>query len=617
MTNKEQKALDKVTRKFDDVEQKVSRLHKKFNELENLYFNYLFPSQKSAKSNAFSPLAFEMVEKSVSTIFANNPRGNYVGMEPGDERSAAILDSLVDYQWNRPGQNMLQKLQNMGRTSMIFGTAFGHIGWKYERKFIEAKKKHITTWDDWYFQDLNIYDCFPDMSAQSPEDMQFFMFDEYKTIDQLKAENTTYKGVKKWENLTELEDKLKADNNSYMSSNTSYRANASRRLGIKSNSNDVGSERIVVRHYFDNDEWITVVPDFGLVLSVKKNPCPEIGIPIVTLRDYDYPGQLYGRGEIEPVKSLIVATNQFLNMRLDNIKLNMAKPLITTPSNLKHQHTWKIQPGGVLIEEAAGALRTLEFPDTTGNTYVQIVNEFKDSIAKSLGSLDFLSRNESQGSRTATEIKAMAGEQNARMRYKEGNLDKMIKDIYIKALQLNQKYLSNERLIRIVGEDAIDTLKKYEGMSETESPTGIMGLEEPKLREVEGTDTAFLSVDPEDIAGMFDYKVEGGSTRALDISNEVQSYTTALNTLAQVKDVLEQQEGVRVAMKPVIEELMLKLGIKNLDRIFLSAEAETEEDNMLNQMNGQQAVGALPSGNPTGMPEPSQLPAMDGVQQVY
>jgi hypothetical protein len=596
MTNADQKAFSKVQKKYEASEDKVESLHRKFNRLEDLYFNHLRKSQKSAKSNAFTPLGFEVVERMVSTLFAADPRGNYVGLEPGDERAAAILDSLVDYQWNRPGQNMLRKLQDMGRTAGVFGTAFGFLGWKYERRFVENKKREdgekgdfVTTWDDWYLQPLNIYDCYPDMSASNPGDMEYFIFDEYKTIEQLEVENFKYRGQRKYENLNELKEAYNGDTSS--SSPNSYRQNAANRMGVKRDKTDGNTGRILIRNYFDKKEFVTVAPDFAITLSRKKNPVPEAGLPIVTLRDYDYPGLLYGRGEIEPVQSLIVAQNQFLNMALDNIKLSLQKPMVTTKDNLKHRHTWKWGQGAVFIEEKPGDLRTLEFPTGYVNVFNNISNDVKDTIAKSLGQLDFLSRNETAGSRTATEIKAMAGEQNARMRYKQRNIDMMLKDLYTKVLQYNQKFLSKDKLVRIVGQDAIDSLKMFDDMTGRTSPTGLS--EDGKLKEVEGTDFAFLQVDPEDIAGVFDYQVESGSTRAVDVNNEVQNYTMALNTLGGVSQALEAKEGVSINLRPIVEELMLKLDIKNLDRIFESVEAQNEELNILGTPNGREA-SAIP-----------------------
>jgi hypothetical protein len=608
-TKTDGKAFSKVQRKFEASEDKVESLHRKFNRLEDLYFNHLRRNQKSAKSNAFNPLAFEVVERMVSTLFAADPRGSYVGMEPGDERAAAILDSLVNYQWNKPGQDMLRKLQDMGRTAAVFGTAFGHISWRYERKFIESKKDFATTWDDWQFQPLNIYDCYPDMSATNPSDMAYFIFDEYKTIEQMELENAKYKGVRKYGDLEELKRLANSDTSS--GAPNAYRQNAGTRMGIKRFKQDGDTGRILIRNYFDNDEFITVAPDFGLVLSRKKNPVPEAGIPIVTLRDYDYPGLLYGRGEIEPVQSLIVALNQFLNMALDNVKLSLQKPLVTTKENLQHRHTWKYAQGAVFVEESPGSLRSLEFPTNYVNVWNNLSNDVKDTVAKSLGQLDFLSRNETAGSRTATEIKTMVGEQNARMRYKERNIDSMLKDLYTKILQYNQKFITNDKLVRIVGQDAIDTLRKFDGMDKKESPTGL--IEEGALTEVEGTDYGFLNVDPEDIAGVFDYQVETGSTKAIDTNNEVQNYTMALNTLGGVADVLEQKEGVAVNLQPIVEALMLKLDIKNLDRVFESLEAQQEED-LLNMANDGNPIPIERAAAQANIPQDPQLSGMGGIQ---
>lgn len=569
LSKEDRKAYEIVDTKFEKSYNLLFPLFKKFNELENLYWFYTPRSQKSYKSNVFDPMAFEQVEHTVSHLFANDPKGSYVPIEKGDDINTDIANEILKYQWNKPGANMRKKFVNTGKNFAIFGIAFAELGWRYERPYSKLQNKFVTTWDDPCLRDLNVYDCYPDVDARDPSDMSYFIYDEYLTPEELYNQNSISQGVKRYKNIDKLKELIKDDKNINASEQNPYRDNAKRKRDLKVLRGGYDNGRLLIRRYKSHDRWITILPDYKLVIEDRANPYDHGGLGIHVLVDHDYPGLLYGIGELDPIKSIMTMQNQTLNMRLDNVKNILQPPFQAKYSALRHKHSWKFGQNALWIVDTIGDVQQFAIPDVTGGTFNQTTNWVQDTAARRMGRTDFLSRNDTDENRTATEVKAMVGEQNARLRYKEKNIDEFVKGIAVEWMQLNQQFLKKERALRITGSEAIMPIEERFGQIDPE--TG-----EAKFEKVDGKDYGFLKVSPDDIRGAFDFQVESGSTRSVDINNEIQNLNAGIKLATELTSAL-QQEGITVQYKPLIEDVFRRLGIKNTDKIFQTTQTIMED----------------------------------------
>lgn len=583
LTNQENKAFELVETKQEKSTNMLTPLFKRFNELENLYWFYTPKSQKSYKSNVFDPMAFEQVEHTVSHLFANDPKGTYIPMEPSDEIAVDAANELFKYQWNKPGAESRKKMVNMGRNFSIFGIAFGELGWRYERPFSKLYNKFITTWDDPYFKDLNVYDCWPDVDARTPEDMEYFGYDEYLTPEQIYAQDSVSQGVKRYKNLDQLKKLVEEEKSLSASDSNAYRDNAKRKRDLKTMKGGDENGRVLVRRYKTREKWITILPDYKLVIEDRANPYAHGGLGIHVLTNHDYPNMLYGIGELDPIRSMLIAHNQVINMRLDNVRNILQPPFQAKYSAMRHKPSWKFGPNALWTVDQIGDIQTFNIPDVTGSTFANTTNFFQDSISRRMGRTDFLSRNETDNNRTATEIKAMVGEQNARLRYKEKNIDDFIQKLAVEWMQLNQQFLKKDRLIRILGVDAIESLtEKYgDGTDDSGEPQ-----EEPKFKRAKGNDYGFFKVSPEEIQGALDFQVESGSTRSVDLEGEIQNLNSAIKLGTELGPVL-QQEGVQIKFKPLLEDVYRRLGIKNTDKVFESLDMQPQMQDQQQLLNDQ------------------------------
>lgn len=622
MTTEEGKVYDDLSAKYLRVSTAISPLFKRFNQLEDNYLYHNQNANKAAQSQVFDPISFEQVEHVVSHLFATRPRGRFIPREPNDTRDTMIVDEVYKYQWGMPGQNMYKKLVRMGKQMGIFGTAFGLLQYRYERKGVDGKM--VCTFDAPFFKDLYIYDCYPDIDAMYAEDMQFFIHDEYLTLAELKAANQTVKGSKRYINLGTLEERFKGNAATATQPNT-YRDEVNR---VRKMANREVKDRILVRRMYTKDKWYAIAPDYNLVIENMANPYEHGRLPIHTLLDHDYVNQLYGIGELDPIRSMQIAHNQNLNMRLDNVRLILDSPMQAKKSALKHAHTWKFNRSQIMVVDNDGDIKRFEIPDTTGQTFQSTANFFKDSMGRAMGRFDILSRTEQPQDRTATEIKAALGEQNARLKYKETNVDIFIESVVTQWMQLNQQFLTQPKVIRIVGKEALESLEKdpemIDGNTGEVKDVQVGKKKMPKFAKASKGEFGFLAVEPDDIVGQYDFVVETGSMTDTDPSAIIQNYGSALGLLQKNQPALDS-EGYTIHYAPIIDSMLNQLGVKSIDRVLTKKEepetpaesaAQGEEPDTEAANYQPQDMAAMQAGNQQIPPELAALAGQQpGLQQ--
>ena len=618
-----------VEERYNESKQKHEKRFKDFNEFEELYWGYL--NSKGWKSTVFDPEVFEKVERVTSHLTATEPRGRFYPREDSDDLKARIADEVFKYQWGLPEQAMHSKIVRMAKSASLFGISFGLLTWRFERKLKtvtengEEKQKFKTTFDSWYFQDLYPYDCFPDPSATSVQDMRYFIVREYTTLSDLEDSNVKVNGENRYINLKVLKEKMKDD----AKKNASGDENRGRVDKIKSSDTSEVKGRVLLLRYFDKEKWITIAPDFAVKIEDRACPYAHGDLPIHVLVDHEYPNQLWGIGEVEPIRKLQKGLNNVLNQRLDNVRLMLNAPFKARAGS-KYAHTWISKPGQIWQVEDSGDVEYMPIPDATGGTFIQTTNYFKDAMSRSLGHMDFLTRNETKKDKTATEIQASQGEQNARMRSKEANMDAFIQRLSVQAMQLNAQYLAKGKIIRIIGKDTVKELQKRlmdeqvdeQGqVQQTPVMVDYKGVTQPKFDVNQTGDFGLLLVEPDDLSGTLDFIPETGSTTMVDPTPEIMNLMNAITTGLKLNQVLAE-EGVKIKYKDLMEKLFTKLGVKNIDEIF-DTTTTPQQQQMMQEMDmvkqvmdrimtpeqrammGQMLQGGQPQ-QPMGQPMPQQ-----------
>lgn len=538
-------------------------VHDRMNDQEEMYRCYINNSDYPHNAQVFDPRVFRIIETITPRMVVSEPCGSYYPQEPSDLPTADILNAFIKYDWRRA--DMFPKLTTFVKSLLIFGTGFGRVYWdlretektRMKAKVVNGKavwtpmnteKVEVTEFDGPNFEVLNIYDCFPDPNATSMENMRWFIYRTFKTVDELKKYNDT-KGGAYYKNLDILEkkvsDKKQADENlTSLPQDLQYREHRRTMLSTEElKGQDQSNVDIVVVRRFTTDRWVDYVPEYNLIIRDVENPYFNGLIPIIHGVDYPYPGELYGMGEIEPVDRIQRAINAVLNQRLDNVQLTLNTMWKVVKNKGVDLHTLYSAPGNVVFTDDKDAVEPIQIPDVTGSTFVQTMNYLTAAIQNGSGITDYtigIDNSAAIANKTATGTRLIQSEANAQFKLKIQLFNHMvIQKIANIWKDLRIQYTTDKQYIRIVGKGDIKDLKEN-------SPLGTMGINgeeiapgqleiESKLKVSPDGNFAFLEVLPEDIqpsiVGDYDFIAKVSSETINDPEIMKQNFFVALEKM--------------------------------------------------------------------------------------
>lgn len=547
-------------------------IHKKFNLLEELYRSFIDQNNYPHGARVFDPRIFRIIETVTPRMVATEPSGSFYPTEEGDESTTHILNALMKYDWRRA--DMFQKQVMFIKSMLIFGTAFGRTHWDFREKektqmvakkvngrmiwSPENKKKiNITEFDGPNFEVLNIYDCFPDPNATNMDNMRWFIYRTFKTIDELKSENDA-RGAEYWKNLDELEkaigDKQKDDNpgrSGGKPNDITYREHRRVMLGTEDlTGQDESNPEITVLIRFTREGWCFYAPeyagvgDFSGIIREVENPYFHGELPIVYCTDYPYPGELYGMGEIEPIDRIQRAINAVLNQRLDNVQLTLNTMWKVKKNAGVDLHTLVSAPGNIVTTDNMDAVESMQTPDVTGSTFVQTMNYLTSAMQNGSGITDYtqgVKEDSNVTNNTATGIKLIQNEANAQFKLKiQLYTHNVIKKIADHWKDLRIQYTTDAQKLRILGSQDIAFMRDNTKLSQTDMEgqpitPGDLGTQ-AKL-EIKSDNFAFLNLLPDDlqpsIVGDFDFIPILSSEQLNDPMMMQQNFMTLLDRFNQ------------------------------------------------------------------------------------
>ena len=575
-------------------------IHQRFNDQEELYRSFINPQNYPNKARVFDPRVFRVIETVTPRMVANEPTGSFYPQEEGDMGVAHILNSLIKYDWRRA--DMFPKLVNFVKSMLIFGTAFGRCYWDFreEDKVRMVPKKingrmvwtpknsetiKVTAFDGPNFEALNIYDCFPDPNATNMENMRWFIYRRFKTIDELEAENET-RGGDYYKNLDKLKEAIGEDQKGDTEGSTGkpidLQFREHRRIMLSTQEKlgeDASNPDIVILRRFTKDGWCDYVPEYNLIIREIDNPYFHGQIPIVCGVDYPYPGDLYGMGEIEPIERIQRAINAVLNQRLDNVQLTLNTMWKVKKGAGVDMHTLISKPGNVITATDIDGVQQVTTPDVTGGTFVQTMNYLTSSLQNGSGVTDYtvgIGKNANVGNSTATGTRLIQQEANAQFKLKLQLMNHLvIQPIANQFKDLRVQYTTEAQTLRIIGSEAIEYLKKNTKLATTSMDGEEInpGDDTRGKLDIKSGNFAFLKLLPEDIqpsiVGEYDFIAQVSSDQLNDPIAIQENFFGALDRmttpvwtqgLAQQKKMLNFQE----ASKKIFDKLQIGLESEDL-----------------------------------------------------
>lgn len=519
-----------------------------FNDCDEVYLG----SGKTQFTNSkiYNPYSWANVETIVPRMVAQKPIVEYKPREPMDDFSSEIHTALFKYWWDQDGA--FGKVVSWIKNALIYGTGVAKIYWKTTEKevtsyefgqdgkpLLDENGEFITNvdtvvdFDDPCLEVVNMYDFFLDPEARNIQDAQWAIHRYYKSFDELESAGY-YKNLKR----------LKR----YLTSKIEKSPEETERKELAfghAGEYDETVDNIEIWEMWDKD-GLTVMAAGEIIIREQANPFWHGKKPFIALNDSIIPQEFYGKGEIEPVIKLQHALNTIQNQIIDNrtqILMNMWK---ITGENVDESELI-YRPNGVIhLSNEYEKVEPIIPPDLTGNAQKD-VSLIKSDIQQALGIYDYTKGAETGANKTATGIGLVQEAANARFKHKIQLLEEAIKEVGEMVLALYQQFITDEKVIRVVG-------KKGE---------------------------EFIRVLPKDIAGEYDCVPEAGSTLMVDKDKEREEI---MNLYA----IFSTQPFENLKME-MMKKMLEKFGMENL-KDSLDKDIEEWTQTMIAQQEQEQAM---------------------------
>ncbi len=589
-----------------------------FNEADELFRSWLDEKNWPYDALLFDPRVFTFIFEKTSRLISNKPKGRLTPREGSDMLSARINNALLDYQWDNSdiGGTMLSKWSLMDINARKYGASFALTRWRYE-----TDTKGRVVFDGPDMQVLNNRDIAHDLSATAIENCNWFQVRQYTTLQELERMNDAARTGPVWKNLKELKESIimggrdgSGGGGDTRSVNWTSRNRAIAGLELDPVGKDNTFKTIEIVTEYRRDRWITFSPKHKIILRDIPNPYGNNEIPIVMLRYYSVDDDLYGLSEIEPIKGLQKAINALLCQYVDEINQKLYSPIAIGPGVRQHTLEWGKGARWImnnpmqdfrLVESQSNAAQFFQ------NTYSVLVAAMMNALGES--SLGVTNTQPYQTDKTATEVKALQLQRNARDQYNQIFLAEAIKRQYMLWHSMNQSLLfsdpkatfyvmrvaSNDDMLKYFREMGLDGMEPAGEMVSTSFRNDLIrgkaSKDEEILRnseiplfpvEVDGEVVPKLKLDdkygksgrvyvqPMDLKGTYDFSIDVQSMQGSADEERRNARQTAVQLLSSNANVhqLLAAEGIKPKFKDLFVNWLEDLGFGDADRFFEKVE---------------------------------------------
>lgn len=591
------------------------------------------------RAQVFDPRIYTILYEKTARTLANKPRGRVIPRESGDAIGAKVINELLSFQWddNERVDNMpmLAKWALMDLTTRKYGASFALTKWHWQRQVSrtgDKAGKSTTFYDGPNFKPLNNRDCLPNPSYSSIKN--WFQHRDYLTLQELSDVNDTAKSKPIYKNLDLLKAQIGKDAKiGGDQRETNYIIKNKTLFGLQDFlGRDPSFRTLEVITEYRPDRWITFAPRHGVTLRDIPNPYDHGQIPVVMLKYYPIDDDLYGLSEIEPVEKLQRAINAVLCQYLDAINMSLYAPIkVRKGGGAVEMHTLEFGPGKKwLMNDPATDVMSFDQNITGVTEFTTTYRFLVSALQEALGETSAIVSNQdpSQGNKTATEIRDLAGSRSARDNFNQMFLGEAIKKQMLFWYKLDQQFLlsdqeGSQKVIQIAGKDAITFFQNMGLDGEGLDDQAIQTLSNPDLADVvrpsdltkplfpvktkdgimtkfsaePGGQTGKLIIEKDDLSGNYDFIPDVGSMNSTANDMQTQAKSQAISFLTGVNPKtgqptgiaqMIQQEGKKIKASDLFIDYMEDIGFKNADQYI--------ENVNQGGVNGQAGINPLLAG---------------------
>lgn len=620
-----------------------------WNDITDAYWGKL-PDDWPYMSRVVDPrIRTSLIEKNGRLLNAKL-RGRVAPRDPskgGDVLKAKIQNALCDYQWDtaKDGGTMLEKWGEMDLETRMYGSKFGLVLWKHEEEDCDGckecdygkddKKKHTRVlFDGNEFYPLDLRNVWCDQGMKHIRNAKWAQVRDWTAVEDLENINDTDSSNPMYPGLDELKAAIhfNKDDTTAVTSDRRDNAFTNRILQLKGLTDRVGEDKsfpiVEIVTEYRADRFITFAPKYKVILRDIPNPYKHHKIPLVQLRYYVVTGDPIGESEVEPVLPIWRAIQATICGYLDTMNIHMRPPLKILEGRARIESIvfepeaqWLMDQVDAVTEHT-GSPQPMQLFQATYSALSAAFNQAMGDLSQQVAQEDPFSGD----AKTATEVKFVNRQQNARDQKNQTSLAEALQDMMSMWISNNKQFLftdmkKKEYLLNILGGELFSYFQRS-GLSDyTINPQNMQMLGEmvkqdpnlsdedlgiyaeaakeplypvvenpeekdptkliskPKMRINEMGDSAELSIVPEDLEGSYDYiaDVQSMATGAIQESQQLLEKLFTRMTDPNVIQLLAAEQ-VRPNIKEMIIDSANAIGINDPEKYFSPIQPQPAAD---------------------------------------
>lgn len=505
-------------------------------------------------------LAFSTINVMAPSVAVNHPKITVSANQEGDEDRAVFVEAVVNYLWRH--HDYRKPFRRAVKDFLIIGHSWMKVGWRFvEQERDLTPEEFALEYDEASLEveqfsydnpemindlpsDQDVLDALPRKKMEVVEDQVFV--ERVSPFDMFVDPEATNLDDARWiaQRIVRPLNEVKKDKRY----KRSVRMNLEADSGVRYRWEDDNEReeyanpgnRVTLYEYYDLvNGTVSVCAATGDDFLLDPQPMPYYsGHPFVMMRNYDVPDMFYPMGDLESIESLQEELNKTRSQMVNHRKRYARKYLYHERSfgpegreALESDEDGRFVPvidenrdlNGVVIPLAQTPLA----PEMYNHS-----NIIEGDINTVSGVSEYARGQMPETRRTATEASIIVDAGNARAADKLAVVEISISEVARMVMQLMQQFMTDAQMVRITGKDD----RKF-----------------------------YVAYTRDDIAGEYDFSVEGGSTQPYNETARRQQAISLMNAMAPLvgtvvdpvelaKHVLSNGFGIQDADRYIMQQ---------------------------------------------------------------
>jgi hypothetical protein len=558
-----------------------------WNRLRDLYKGKHFPAGTPDEDRIAINIAFSTLNVIYPSISVNYPKITVAARKAEDADAAMIAEAAINYYWRV--YDFQEPFRRATKDFLTFGHGWLKVGYRFVEsqrdmtpdeatdEYVAARQElddfaalnpelagdlpsdddlaanavgtvSVVLEDRPFVERISPFDMYVDPEATTLEDASWVAQRIIRPIEEAKADERYKPSVRK---------NLQADTSVLHDSLTPRQ-----RKQIGSDS-----DRVTIWEFYDlRSRTLCVFAESADDYLVDSTDLPyAFGHPFVMLRNYDVPDEFYPMGDLEMIEGPQLELDKTRSQMMNHRRKYARKWLF-------RESAFSEQGRQALLDDRDGVMVPVEEDVPLGDTVAPLpitsmsadLYGFSQTIEADIDKISGVNEYARGASpavrRTATEAAMIQDAANARSADKLALIESSVAKVARKVVQLLQQYMTSEQIVRVAG--------------------------------AEGS-YFWFNFDYQDIAGEFDFEVEGGSTQPNNEAFRQQQAMSLMNAVAPLVGVVIDPAALAKHV------LQVGFGIRNPEAFILAGGMPMPMagggDGDVEPVGAQQGMGGVPS----------------------